>query len=92
MYEYGVGSRVVRIVLVCADRHLPHRGTFATLIERSSGQAPNVAVPITHPLPGHIDVTRLRPLDPSAVRARLGRLTTTDMRAVDQALRTYLDL
>jgi mRNA-degrading endonuclease toxin of MazEF toxin-antitoxin module len=38
------------------------------------------------------DVSRLRPLDPSAVHARVGKLAPDTLRQVDRALRTYFDL
>jgi hypothetical protein len=44
------------------------------------------------PVRGTIDVSRLRPLDPSAARARVGRLAPQTLRQLDRALRTCLDL
>jgi mRNA-degrading endonuclease toxin of MazEF toxin-antitoxin module len=53
-----------------------------------------VMVPTTDadPVRGTIDVSRPRPVDPSAVRARIGRLTPGTLRQLDRALRTYFDL
>jgi hypothetical protein len=44
------------------------------------------------PVRGTIDLSRLRPVDPSAVGARIGRLTPTTLRLLDRALRAYFDL
>jgi hypothetical protein len=44
------------------------------------------------PVRGTLDVTRLRPVVPDNVGARLGRLSRTTMLRVDDALRNYLGL
>ena len=93
VFEYGVGSHVARVVVVSRDVFSPQRATFATVIMSSgSPPPPALTVSINAPIVGTVDVTRLRPLDPTAVRARLGRLTASAMVDVDRALRSYLDL
>lgn len=95
VYEYTVGSQRARIVIASAARYNPSRATFAVVL--GAGVAPPpvaVMVPTADgdPVRGTIDVSRLRPLDPSAVRARIGRLTPASLRQLDRALRTYFDL
>jgi mRNA-degrading endonuclease toxin of MazEF toxin-antitoxin module len=94
VYEYAVGSRVARIVVVSADRYSPRRVTCAPIIVGGDDSAApaTTTVAVTTPLAGRVDVTRLRPADANAIRARLGRLAHTTMTEVDRALRTYLDL
>ncbi len=93
VYEYGVGSHVVRVVVVSADRYNPHRASCAPIVVGAADRPINVVtVPIAHPLIGNIDVARMRAIDPTAIRARLGRLTAADMKRLDQALKTYLGL
>jgi mRNA-degrading endonuclease toxin of MazEF toxin-antitoxin module len=95
VYEYTVGSQRARIVIASAARYNPGRATFAVVL--GAGVAPPpvaVMVPTTDadPVRGTIDVSRLRPLDPSAVHARIGRLAPDTLRQFDRALRTYFDL
>lgn len=95
VYEYAIGSRRTRIVIVSATRYNPSRATFAVVIGAGTAPPPvAVMVPAadTDPVQGTIDLSRLRPLDQSALRTRLGRLTQTTHRRMSQALRTYLDL
>ena len=94
-YEYTVGSQRARIVIVSAARYNPSRATFAVVLGAGVPSPPiAVMVPTAEadPVRGTIDVSRLRPLDPSAVRARIGRLTPASLRQLDRALRTYFDL
>jgi mRNA-degrading endonuclease toxin of MazEF toxin-antitoxin module len=95
VYEYTVGSQRARIVILSATRDNPGRATFAVVVG-AGVLSPPVAVMVStaeaDPVRGTIDVSRPRPLDPSAVRARIGRLTPTTLRQVDRALRTYFDL
>ena len=94
-YEYTVGSQRARIVIVSATRYNPSRATFAVVLGAGVPSPPiAVMVPTAEadPVRGTIDVSRLRPLDPSAVRARIGRLTPASLRQLDRALRTYFDL
>lgn len=95
VYEYTIGSQRARIVIVSASRYNPGRATFA-LVLGAGVVAPPVAVLVptveADPVRGTIDVSRLRPLDASAVRARLGRLAPATLRQIDRALRTYFDL
>jgi len=95
VFEYTVGSQRTRIVIVSATRYNPGRAAFAVVLG-ADVLSPPVAVMVptaeADPVRGTIDVSRLRPLDPSAVRARVGRLTPTTLRQVDRALRTYFDL
>ena len=95
VYEYTVGSQRARIVIVSASRYNPGRATFAVVLG-AGVPSPPVAVMVptaeADPVRGTIDVSRPRPLDPSAVRARIGRLTPTTLRHLDRALRTYFDL
>lgn len=95
VYEYTIGSQRARVVVLSASRYNPLRGTFAVVLG-AGVPAPPVAVmvPTTEadPVRGTVDVSRLRPLDPSAVRARIGTLAPGTLRQVDRALRTYFDL
>ncbi len=91
VYEYGVGSMVARIVIVSDDRYNPGRATYVRIITPGDGAAPmTLAVPITNPVRGTIDAARLRPLDPTAIRARLGRITATAQAQLDMAIAIYL--
>ena len=95
VYEYTVGSQRARVVIVSATRYNPGRATFAVVLG-AGVPAPPVAVLVptaeADPVRGTIDVSRPRSLDPSAVGARVGRLTPTTLRGIDRALRTYFDL
>jgi mRNA-degrading endonuclease toxin of MazEF toxin-antitoxin module len=95
VYEYTIGSQRARVVIVSATSYNPRRGTFAVVL--GAGIAPPpvaVMVPTAEadPVRGTIDVSRLRRLDPSAVRARVGKLAPDTLRQLDRALRTYFDL
>lgn len=95
VYEYVIGSHRARILIVSATHYNPGRATFAVVRQPTSGPLPaTVAVPMSpdDPVAGAVDLSRLRALDDSAVRAHLGRLTADTMRQVDRALRTYLSL
>jgi mRNA-degrading endonuclease toxin of MazEF toxin-antitoxin module len=95
VYEYTVGSQRARIVILSAARYNPGRATFAVVLGADVAPPPvAVVVPTIEadPVRGAVDVSRLRPLDPSAVRARVGRLSPTTLRQLDRALRTYFDL
>jgi mRNA-degrading endonuclease toxin of MazEF toxin-antitoxin module len=93
VYEYVIGNHQARVVIVSAEPYNPIRAAFAVIRQPADAPAPRtVAVPIVHPVVGTVDLSRLRPLDPSALRARVGSLTVTALRDVDTALRTYLDL
>jgi mRNA-degrading endonuclease toxin of MazEF toxin-antitoxin module len=95
VYEYTIGSQRTRVVIVSATRYHPRRGTFAVVLGAGVTPPPvPVLVPTAEadPVGGTIDVSRLRPLDPSAVRARVGNLAPDTVRKLDRALRTYFDL
>lgn len=95
VYEYTIGSQRARVVIVSATRYNPRRGTFAVVLGASVAPPPvAVVIPTTEadPVRGSIDVSRLRPLDPSAVQARVGKLAPDTLRQIDRALRTYFDL
>jgi mRNA-degrading endonuclease toxin of MazEF toxin-antitoxin module len=95
VYEYAVGSQRARIVIVSAARYNPRRATFAVVLGADVASPPvAVLVPTAEadPVRGTVDVSRLRPLDPSAVRTRVGQLAPQTLRQVDRALRTYFDL
>lgn len=95
IYEYTVGSQRARVVILSATRYNPGRATFAVVLGADIAPPPVAAVVPTaeaDPVRGAIDVSRPRPLDPSAVRARVGRLTPNTLRQLDRALRTYFDL
>ena len=75
--------------------HTTGRATFAVVLGADVPPPPvAVLVPTTDadPVRGTIDASRLRPVDPSAVRAGMGRLTPDTLRQMDRALRTYFDL
>src|SRR5438093_9501855 len=95
VYEYTVGSQRARVVIVSAERYDPRRATFAVVLGADVPPPPvAVLVPAAaaDPARGTIDVSRLRPLDPSAVRARIGRLAPETIGQLDRALRAYFDL
>jgi mRNA-degrading endonuclease toxin of MazEF toxin-antitoxin module len=95
VYEYTVGSQRARIVIVSATRYNPRRATFAVVLGADVTPPPVAALVPTvdaDPVRGTIDISRLRPLDPSAVGARLGKVVPQTLRQVDRALRTYFDL
>lgn len=95
VYEYTVGSQRARIVIMSATRYNPGRATFAVVLGADVPPPPvAVLVPTTDadPVRGTIDASRLRPVDPSAVRARVGRVAPETLRQIDRALRTYFDL
>jgi mRNA-degrading endonuclease toxin of MazEF toxin-antitoxin module len=95
VYEYTVGSQRARIVILSASRYNPRRATFAVVLGAGITPPPvAVLVPMAEadPVRGVIDISRLRPVDPSAVGARMGRLAIPTLRHVDRALRTYFDL
>jgi mRNA-degrading endonuclease toxin of MazEF toxin-antitoxin module len=95
VYEYAIGSQRARIVIVSAARYNPTRATFAVVLG-ADVPAPPVAVlvPTTDadPVRGTIDASRLRPLDPTGLRARIGRLAPTTLGRLERSLRAYLDL
>jgi mRNA-degrading endonuclease toxin of MazEF toxin-antitoxin module len=95
VYEYTIGSQRARVVIVSANRYNPRRATLAMVLGASVATPPvAVVVPTADgdPVRGSIDVSRLRPLDPTAVQARVGRLSTDTLRRLERALRTYFDL
>jgi mRNA-degrading endonuclease toxin of MazEF toxin-antitoxin module len=94
VYEYAVGSQRARVVIVSATRYNPRRGTFAVVLGAGVPPPPvAVMVPTAEadPVRGTIDMSRLRPVDPSAVRARSGKLAPDTLRQIDRALSTYFD-
>ena len=95
VYEYTVGSQRARIVILSANRYNPRRATFAVVLGADVPPPPiAVLVPTSEsdPVRGTVDISRLRPLDPSALRTRVGRLVPETLRQLDRALRTYFDL
>ncbi len=95
LYEYTIGNQRARIVIVSAARYNPRRATFCVVLGAAVAAPPiSVLVPTSDsdPVPGTIDASRLRPLDPSAVGARVGQLSPPTLRHLDRALRTYLDM
>ena len=95
VYEYTVGSQRARIVIVSAARYNPRRATFAVVLGADVSPPPvAVLVPTAanDPVRGTIDVSRLRPLDPSAAGAVLGKVAPQTLRELDRALRTFFDL
>lgn len=95
IFEYIIGSQVARIAVVSADPYNPRLATFAVIRHPSATPPPPTIAVVTapeDPVRGTVDVSRLRPLDPNAVRARIGRLTPTTTAKLNLALRTYLDL
>lgn len=95
VYEYTIGSHRARIVIVSAARYNPRRATFAVVLGVDVPAPPVAALVPTvaaDPVRGTIDVSRLRPLDPSAVGARIGRLSPETLRQLDRGLRSYLDI
>ena len=89
-------STVQNIAIDCADPC--SLALFRSdVVLGAGGPAPPVAVMVStseaDPVRGTIDVSRLCPVDPSAVRAPVGKLVPdTPLWQVDRALRTYFDL
>jgi mRNA-degrading endonuclease toxin of MazEF toxin-antitoxin module len=95
VYEYTIGSQRARVVIVSATRYNPRRGTFAVVLGADVTPPPvpvMVATAEADPVRGTIDVSRLRPVDPSAAGTRVGQLAPDTLRQLDRALRTYFDL
>ena len=95
VYEYTIGNARTRIVIASANPYNPRRATFAVILgaDVPTPESPSL-VPLSpsDPARGTIDMTRLRPLIPDNVGARLGRLSRATVQRMDDALRTYLDL
>lgn len=93
MYEYTLGSARARIVVLSAAPFNPRRATYAVVL---GADVPTPAATVAvacgagDPVRGTVDVSRLRPLVPEAVGARVGWMSHATMRRVDVALRTYL--
>jgi hypothetical protein len=92
--RYRIGADNVRIVVITVDRYNPLHGLVAPLRERAAPDpAPVFLVPLSQsdwPTPAVIDLSRLRPLDPSAITGSAGQLTEATLRAVSAAVRAYL--
>jgi mRNA-degrading endonuclease toxin of MazEF toxin-antitoxin module len=76
-------------------RDNPRRATFIVILGADTPTPPSpslVRAAPTDPVRGTIDVTRLRPVVPDNVGARVGRLSRTTVSRVDDALRNYLAL
>ncbi|HEX5200874.1 hypothetical protein ACFQS1_26370 [Paractinoplanes rhizophilus] len=95
VYEYTVGKNRARIAIVSAAPYNPRRATFVVILgpDTPTPVSPSL-VPMApaDPIRGTIDVTRLRPLVPENVGARVGRLSRTTLLRVDDPLRNYLGL
>jgi mRNA-degrading endonuclease toxin of MazEF toxin-antitoxin module len=95
VHEYAIGSRVVRAVIVSADHYARWRIAMAPIADHDPrGQSFGLAVATVaeDPVPGSIDVGRVRPADPDLIRARIGTMTPPTMRKVSTALKDLLDL
>lgn len=95
VYEYTIGNARTRIAIVSAAPYNPRRATFVVVLGADIPTPPSPSlVPMApaDPVRGTLDVTRLRPVVPDNVGARMGRLSRTTMLRVDDALRNYLGL
>jgi mRNA-degrading endonuclease toxin of MazEF toxin-antitoxin module len=95
VYEYTIGNARTRIAIVSAAPYNPRRATFVVILGADTPTPPSpslVPAAPADPVRGTIDVTRLRPVVPDNVGARVGRLTRTTLLRVDNALRNYLGL
>jgi mRNA-degrading endonuclease toxin of MazEF toxin-antitoxin module len=95
VYEYTIGNNRARIAIVSAAPYNPRRATFVVILgpDTPTPASPSL-VPMApaDPVRGTIDITRLRPLVPDNVGARVGRLSRTTLLRVDASLRNYLGL
>jgi hypothetical protein len=85
----------MRIAIISAAPYNPRRATFVVILGADSPAPPSPSLIPTSPADparGTIDVTRLRPVVPDNVGARLGRLSRTTQHRVDVGLRNYLGL
>lgn len=95
VYEYTLGNTILRVAILSIPAFNPRRATFAVVLGAGVPAPPAtiaVAMGAADPVRGTLDVSRLRPLSPDAVGARLGKLSRTTMERTDDALRTYLGL
>ena len=95
VYEYTIGNARTRIAIVSAAPYNPRRATFVVILGADTPTPPSPSLVRTapaDPVRGTIDVTRLRPVVPDNVGARVGRLSRTTRAGVDEALRNYLEL
>jgi len=95
VYEYTIGNARTRIAIVSAAPYNPPRATFVVILGADVPTPPSpslVPAAPADPVRGTIDVTRLRPLVPDNVGARVGRLSRTTMLRIDDGLRNYLGL
>ena len=95
VYEYTIGSARARIAIVSTAPYNPRRATFVLVLGADIPTPPSpslVPAAPADPVRGTIDVTRLRPVVPDNIGARVGRLSRTTMLRVDEALRNYLGL
>jgi mRNA-degrading endonuclease toxin of MazEF toxin-antitoxin module len=93
--EYTLGNSRARIVIVSARASNPRRATYLVVLGADVPTPESAAlVPTTvgDPTRGSIDASRLRPLVPENVSARVGRMSRTTMERVDEALGAYLGL
>jgi mRNA-degrading endonuclease toxin of MazEF toxin-antitoxin module len=95
VYEYTIGNARTRIAIVSAAPYNPRRATFVVILGADVPTPPSpslVPAAPADPVRGTVDVTRLRPLVPDNVGARVGRLSRTTMLRIDDGLRNYLGL
>ena len=93
VYEYTIGNNRARIAIVSAAPCNPRRATFVVILGPDTPAPPSPSlVPMApaDPIRGTNDVTRLRPVVPDNVGARVGRLSRTTLLRIDNALRNYL--
>ena len=92
--HYRIGADNVRVVVITADRYNPLHGLIAPLRERAApNPAPTFLVPLDKPdwpRPAVIDLSRLRPLDPSAITGAAGQLSDATLQTVSAAVHAYL--
>lgn len=95
VWDYVVGSRQLRVVIVSANRYNPGRALCAPVLQHGNVPAPTtimVALGEGDPVAGLVNLAMIRNVVPEAVREHRGQLAPITLRQVDQALRTYLDL
>lgn len=91
--QYTVGGHCLRVVVITADRYNPDHALVAPLRERATPELlPAFLVPLTTrdwPTAALIDLSRIRSIDPGAVRGEAGRLLPDTTRLLETAVRIY---
>jgi hypothetical protein len=94
VYDYAVGSRRVRVLVVSATAYSRAYPVIVLIHHRADGDVPGLLLPLPADLAGGgtIDLSRIRFADPSAFQHRHGRIPATLAARVDHGLRRFLGL